>query len=123
MHPDEYVAAPGGARFDVPLDHNHVVVFSLDTNRRFTHKIVPHLAAPANDNEWLGVTFRTSGTWVRVDGDTAVFEDGTPLTLADEDERAEFYRLRGRENREPGFTYPTLSYTISPSDRMPPTAG
>ena len=75
-------------------------------------------------NRWLGITFRTSGTFVHFGdhgGDGAAYlGDGTPLTLASEDERQAFYRLRRRENREIDFDYPPLAYTISESDRWPP---
>ena len=55
---------PGGDAFEVPLAHNSVVVFSLDTNRRFKHKIVLDKAAHPPENQWLGITFRTSKTFV-----------------------------------------------------------
>ena len=44
----------------------------------------------------------------------------TRLTLADDEQRREFYRLRRRENNETDFTYPRMTYTISESDLMPP---
>ena len=114
--------APGsGEAFEIPLTHNSVVVFSLDTNRRFRHKIVLDRAASPPPNEWLGVTFRTSATFVQHRGDgEARLASGAPLRLASDTERRDFYRLRGRENREPGFVYPDLDFTISPSDLLPP---
>lgn len=105
----------GAAGFEVPLAHGSVVVFSLDANRRHRHRIV--LQGPAPDNRWLGFTFRTSRTFVS----GARFADGTPLTLADEEQRRALYQLRGRENREPDFTWPRLTCTISESDLLPPT--
>merc|ERR1712050_536946 len=51
---------PGGGTFEIPLTHNSVVVFSVETNRRFRHKIVLDAAAQPPENQWLGVTFRTS---------------------------------------------------------------
>ena len=45
------------------------------------------------------------------------------LTLADDDQRREFYHLRSRENNETDFAYPRLTYTISESDLMPPESG
>ena len=106
-----------GAGFEIPLAHGSVVVFSLATNRRFTHTIA--LSPNAPDNDWLGITFRTSKTFVRfVDGQCIA--NGTPLTLATEGERREFFRLRRRENDELDFAYPPLHYTISESDLVPP---
>lgn len=108
---------PGAAPFEIPLAHHGVVVFSLDTNRRFRHKIVLRPNAP--ENEWLGVTFRTSKTFVRFVDSRPCFQDGTPLTLANDEERREFFRLRHRENVETDFTYPPLRYTLSASDLRP----
>ncbi|MEM7155251.1 MAG: hypothetical protein AAF799_20550 [Myxococcota bacterium] len=110
-----------GETFQVPLLHNHVVVFSLDTNRRFKHKIVLDRSHNPPDNQWLGLTFRTSATFVRPHDDGMAFDSGEPLTLATEDERREFHRLRGRENREVDFVYPRLTYTISRSDLLLPS--
>jgi hypothetical protein len=111
---------PAGAAFEIPLAHDSVVAFDLDTNRRFTHTIA--LAAKAPENDWLGVTFRTSKTFVRFVAGHAELETGSRLTLADEHQRRALFQLRGRENAEPDFTYPALAYTISPSDLLPPTA-
>ncbi len=107
--------------FEIPLTHHSVVVFSLDTNRRFRHKIVLDTSRQPPENQWLGITFRTSGTYVRRRDESVCFEDGTPLTLADEEQRRAFYKLRRRENQEVGFTYPSLGYTISESDMLAPS--
>lgn len=111
---------PGGGRFEVPLTHNSIVVFSLDTNRRFKHKIVLDTSAHPPENQWLGITFRTSKTFVQHRGERMHFEQGAPLMLANDDQRREFYKLRRRENQETDFIYPQLSYTISESDMMLP---
>ncbi|NJK32122.1 MAG: alpha-ketoglutarate-dependent dioxygenase AlkB [Deltaproteobacteria bacterium] len=111
---------PSGDVLEIPLTHHSVVVFSLDTNRRFRHKIVLDRSLQPPENQWLGVTFRTSGTFVRPSGERMHFEDGEPLTLADDDQRRAFYELRRRENQETSFTYPRLTYTISESDLMRP---
>lgn len=115
----------GGGRVEIPLVHDSVVVFALDTNRRCRHTIA--LApSPGNgrqqspENPWLGVTFRTSKTFVRIHEREACFEDGSPLTLATPDEAREFFSLRRRENTETQFFYPRLTYTLSDSDRMLP---
>ena len=110
---------PGGEKFEIPLTHNSVVVLSVATNRRFRHKIVLDASKRAPENQWLGVTFRTSKTSVRLRDGHAYLPDDTPLTLATEEQRREFFRLRGRENDETDFTYPRITYTISESDLMP----
>lgn len=110
---------PGGERFEVSLAHHSVVVFSVNTNRRFRHKIVLNASPRTPENPWLGVTFRSSKTLVLSRDGRTFFEDGTPLTLADEEQRREFFQLRRRENRETDFRYPRVAYTLSESDRMP----
>ncbi len=103
--------------FDIPLHHGRVVIFSIETNRRFTHAIA--LTANAPDNDWLGITFRTSKTFARfVDGIPHV--NKAPLALATEDQRRELFQLRRRENDETDFRYPPIAYTISESDLRPP---
>ncbi|MEU6237723.1 alpha-ketoglutarate-dependent dioxygenase AlkB [Kitasatospora sp. NPDC047058] len=106
--------------FEIPLVHNGVVAFSVDSNRRLRHRIVLDTPAQAADNQWLGVTFRTSKTFVRFRDGQAHLPQGARLTTADDEQRHEFYRLRRRENQETDFVYPRLTYTISESDLMPP---
>ncbi|MFI5984740.1 hypothetical protein ACIBEA_28190 [Streptomyces sp. NPDC051555] len=110
----------GGGTFEIPLAHGGVVAFSVDSNRRFKHKIVLEAAARAVDNPWLGVTFRTSKTFVRFRDGHAYLPQGVRLLSADEEQRREFYRLRRRENSETDFFYPPLSHTVSESDLIPP---
>ncbi|BFP51430.1 alpha-ketoglutarate-dependent dioxygenase AlkB [Streptomyces griseus] len=113
-------AADSGEKFEVPLAHNSVVVFSVEANRRLKHKIVLDAPDRTADNSWLGVTFRTSKTLVRFRDGHAHLPQGARLTSADEEQQSEFYRLRRRENKETDFVYPSLTYTISESDLMPP---
>lgn len=113
---------PGGARLEIPLSHNSAVVFSVAANAWFKHKIVLSGAAGA-ENRWLGVTFRTSKTFVQYRDGAAHFADGARLTLADGEQKRAFYSLRRRENAEPDFVYPRLGYTICESDLLPPVRG
>ncbi|MEU8516945.1 alpha-ketoglutarate-dependent dioxygenase AlkB [Kitasatospora sp. NPDC048722] len=110
----------GGEEFEIPLAHNSVVVFSVDANRRLRHKIVLDAPGEAVDNQWLGVTFRTSKTLVRFRDGHAYLPQGVRLLAADDEQQREFYRLRRRENQETDFVYPALTYTISESDLIPP---
>ncbi|MCI4046118.1 alpha-ketoglutarate-dependent dioxygenase AlkB [Streptomyces sp. TRM75563] len=110
----------GGEKFEIPLVHNSVVVFSVASNRRLKHKIVLDAPDRTADNTWLGVTFRTSKTLVRFRDGHAHLPQGVRLTTADDEQQSEFYRLRRRENKETDFVYPSLTYTISESDLMPP---
>ncbi|MGQ4727276.1 alpha-ketoglutarate-dependent dioxygenase AlkB [Streptomyces sp. Ju416(a)] len=113
-----------GETFEIPLTHNSVVTFSVASNRRLKHKIVLDAPGQTEENEWLGLTFRTSKTPVRFHDDGhACLPQGARLALADDEQRSEFYRLRRRENQEADFAYPPLThmtYTISESDLMPP---
>jgi hypothetical protein len=108
---------------DIKLDHNSIVLFSLDTNSKYLHKIVldeNHI----NNDEWLGITFRLSKTFIK-------FINEIPyiyyinnnninyiniLTLATPDEIKQFYKHRSDENKSVGFVWPEINYTISISD-------
>ncbi|MFF2898054.1 alpha-ketoglutarate-dependent dioxygenase AlkB [Streptomyces sp. NPDC057966] len=111
---------PEGEKFEIPLAHNGIVVFSVESNRRLRHKIVWDAPAGTPDNQWLGVTFRTSKTFVRFRDGHACLAQGARLVPADDEQKREFYRLRRCENNESDFVYPPLAYTISESDLMPP---
>ncbi len=110
----------GGEKVEIPLAHHSIVAFSVSSNRRLRHRIVLDAPGPAADNQWLGVTFRTSKTFVRFRDGHAHLPQGARLLPADEEQRHEFYRLRRHENRETDFTYPLLTYTVSESDLTPP---
>jgi hypothetical protein len=110
----------GGDPSEIPLTHNSVVVFSVETNRRLKHKIVLDSSTQIPENQWLGITFRTSKTFVRFRDESAYFLDDARLMLANDDQRREFYHLRRRENNETDFIYPRIPYTISESDMIPP---
>ncbi|HEU5023422.1 MAG TPA: hypothetical protein VFV01_00735 [Spirillospora sp.] len=112
--------AASNEKLEIPLAHNSFLTFSIDSNRRLRHKIVLDPSAQTTDNLWLGVTFRMSKTLVRFHNGQAFLPQDVRLTLADEEQRREFYRLRRRENDETNFAYPPLTYTISESDLMPP---
>eukprot|EP00300_Choanocystis_sp_HF-7_P008500 c15937_g1_i2.p1 GENE.c15937_g1_i2~~c15937_g1_i2.p1 ORF type:complete len:669 (+),score=130.06 c15937_g1_i2:34-2007(+) len=118
--PRKLVVQPkaGGETFEIPLLHQTVVVFSLDTNRRHLHKIVLSAAAP--ENEWVGVTFRTSKTFVQLRDKRAHLQDGSQLTLATEVQCKEFYKLRSCENKQVDFIYPPLPFTLSEQDLLEP---
>lgn len=83
--------------FEIVLEHDSVIEFSLATNRRYTHAILP----TKHDGDWFGITFRTSKTFVTA-----------PLPLATDEQRREFLQLRRRENEEVDFAWPAISYTL-----------
>eukprot|EP00462_Mataza_sp_D1_P024313 CAMPEP_0175129660 /NCGR_PEP_ID=MMETSP0087-20121206/5592_1 /TAXON_ID=136419 /ORGANISM="Unknown Unknown, Strain D1" /LENGTH=746 /DNA_ID=CAMNT_0016411827 /DNA_START=47 /DNA_END=2284 /DNA_ORIENTATION=+ len=109
-----------GNLYEIPMTHKSCIVFSLDTNSRHKHKIVLDSFKQQQENEWLGVTFRTSKTFISYRNGCAYFEDSTALKLCPEASKGAFYQHRGRENREIGFVYPPLSFTVSGSDLVPP---
>ncbi|MFB7941910.1 hypothetical protein [Streptomyces sp. NPDC056049] len=111
---------PGAESFELPLTHHSAVAFSVDSNRLLRHRIVLDAAGRAAENQWLGLTFRTSKTTVRFRDGHAHLPDGTRLAPADDEQRRAFYRLRRRENQETDFAYPPLAHTVSESDLMPP---
>lgn len=110
--------------FDIALTHNSLVLFSVETNAKYSHKIIlenPNREAlKLADNKWLGITFRSSKTFVKFNNDIPSFEDGTFIELANEIQEKAFYKLRGEENRSLNFTYPSLKYTLSKADLILP---
>ena len=48
------------------------------------------------------------------------FKNGEALTLADENQQREFYKLRGQENKSMDFKYPWIGYTLSKADTLIP---
>lgn len=110
--------------FEIPLDHQTLVLFSLDTNTKYLHKIVMvnggNIPKDGVDNRWMGITYRTSATYIQFKNGAPYFKDGTLLKLANEEEKKTFYKLRGEENRSVDFKYPSLPFTISQADCLPP---
>ncbi|MEL1255244.1 hypothetical protein AAEO57_15755 [Flavobacterium sp. DGU38] len=110
--------------FDIPLTHNSIVLFSLFTNKKYLHKIVlesvPGQKKLESDNKWLGITFRKSKTFIQFKDNIPYFTDGELLTLANDDEKKEFFKLRGEENNNMNFEYPKLKYTLSIGDTIMP---
>jgi hypothetical protein len=110
--------------FEISLTQNSVVLFSVANNNKFLHKIVldaaPNLKLLVADNKWLGITFRTSKTYIQFKNSLPHFPDGKLLELANKEQETEFYKLRGEENRRLDFVYPEVGYTVSTGDMMMP---
>ena len=105
------------------LSHNSVILFSFSTNKKYKHKIIMksnHGNYSFSENEWLGITFRTSKSIVHSINDKPFLNGEIELKLASEEEEREFYRLKGEENRSMEFDYPKLDYTLSPADLIRP---
>lgn len=101
------------------MENNSIILFSTETNANYQHKVV---LENDSDNQWIGITFRLSKTFVRYTESGPVFcRDGKPLTLATDVERSHFYKLRNVENKNMGFKYTdTIRYTVSESDLIRP---
>ena len=109
---------------EILLENNSVILFSLATNSKYQHKIFLDLSSKKKDllrdNRWLGITFRKSKTFIRFENNLPWFGSGEELELADENQRREFYKLRGQENKSMDFKYPWIGYTLSKGDTMVP---
>ncbi len=112
--------------FECLLENNSVVLFSLSTNTKFFHKIVlescENVKPRYADNRWLGITFRQSKTFIHFKDNLPYFPNEELLKLADDSQSKEFYQLRAQENNSVHFIYPDLTYTLSISDTMIPSA-
>jgi hypothetical protein len=110
--------------FEIPLTHNSFILFSVETNSKFLHKITLdrmfNQKTLQSDNKWLGITFRKSKTFIQFEDNLPYFSNGQLLEPANEEQKAEFFKLRGQENRLINFVYPELSYTLSIADRLMP---
>ncbi|MCU0437289.1 MAG: alpha-ketoglutarate-dependent dioxygenase AlkB [Raineya sp.] len=106
------------------LENNSVVLFSTASNMLFQHKITSNppqsVKGGTIENRWLGITLRLSKTFIEFKENLPYFENGELLTLAQEEQRKAFFLLRGQENNSTDFSYPHLTYTISPADMMMP---
>ncbi len=103
---------------EIIMEHNSVIIFSLQTNRQHLHKII--LENINENNRWLGITFRLSKTFINhIDNTPFIYNTDNILTLANKEETIKFYKLRGEENKSLDFKYPEFNYTISVSDTLP----
>ncbi len=110
--------------FEFSLTHNSLILFSLSANSRFYHKIileqVPKQKSLKSENKWLGITFRESKTFIQFKNNLPYFLDGKLLELANDNQKKEYYRLRGEENKSLDFIYPKIDYTLSNADTIIP---
>lgn len=105
---------------DIPLDNNSIVFFSIDTNKKYQHKIILETVRRPRC-KWLGITFRQSKTFVQFIDERVFFvSSGEELTAADEQQKKDFYRCRRKENTLIEYSYPNITYTISRGDLLQP---
>lgn len=104
---------------EILLEHNSVIIFSTETNKKYLHKII--LDTCNKDNRWLGITFRLSKTFVKFVNEIPYFyPNGNMLTIATKEETREFMKHKGTENLKIGHIYPEIEYTISVGDTLLP---
>jgi hypothetical protein len=102
------------------LNHNSAVIFSTDTNKKYLHKII--LNKIQSNDEWLGITFRLSKTFIKFINEIPYFyKINKLLTLANDIEKKQFFQLKKLENINCDFNYYQIDFTISESDLIKPT--
>jgi hypothetical protein len=109
------------------LEENTAVLFSVEQNALYRHKIVPVMACPdpdASDSVYLGITLRFSKRSVKYLDGRVVLETGRELELlTNKLDIKEFHKLRSCENASPKpyvYSYVQSAQTLSPSDMMEP---
>lgn len=107
------------------LDHGAFVFWDLKTNQEYVHKIMLRKEFPDSGVSWMGLTFRLSKTFVKLNTvrEEIVFaHNDRRLRVATDKERQEFYKLKSQENKLADFSwrYDQIDYTLSPSDLLAP---
>lgn len=101
----------------IDLTHNSIVLFSLETNSRYLHKIILNKAT--TNNKWLGITFRLSKTFIYFINEIPYFYNTIArLQIATDNQKKDFYKCRSEENKSIQYVYSDIYYTISPSDLL-----
>jgi hypothetical protein len=96
--------------YEVALENNSLVLFSVKTNRKHLHKIFLN---NTSENNWLGITFRLSKTYVQyADNLPYFYPNGKLLRCATKEEEKEFFKLKKMENDRDDFIYPNIDYMI-----------
>lgn len=102
-------------KYALNMFHNSVTMFDTNINKQFVHKIHREYEDPT---KCIILTMRLSKTMVLYTPIPKI--NGVELRMYKDNENHEFYKLRGRENKETDFTWPQIEYTLSESDLLPP---
>jgi hypothetical protein len=99
---------------NIVLNHNSIVMFSTETNKRYLHKII---LDNAEDNRWLGITFRLSKTFIHFINEVPYFY-GTEkkIKYVDANEIKEMYKYKSLENSKINYEYPDIYFTLNKGD-------
>lgn len=110
-----------GELSEIVMEHNSVIIFSIDTNKKYLHRIVPISTVKSSDQScrWLGVTLRLSKTLIRFVNEIPYFSTTSKILRLNTDKR-EFMKQKGVENSNSGYDCVDIDYTISISDTMLP---
>jgi len=110
-----------GELSEIVMEHNSVIIFSTDTNKKYLHRIVPISTVKSSDQScrWLGVTLRLSKTLIRFVNEIPYFSTTSKILRLNTDKR-EFMKQKGVENSNSGYDCVDIDYTISISDTMLP---
>lgn len=108
-----------GKTFYILLEDKSMVVWTLETNAKYRHKIIP---CNNLDNVCHTMTLRNSKTFVSyVDNRCIMVSSMKELLLANDNEKNNIITLKGIENKEIMTSgYPSYNYTLSPSDMLKP---
>lgn len=98
---------------EIVMEHCSIILFDMDANIRHVHKIVSD--GSGSRARWLGLTMRTSGTFVTPQEDEAVVfrKDGLPMLTATEDDKRWFFEMKKQENKSPDFKYPHIQFSLA----------
>lgn len=103
--------------FEILMEHNSIIIFSTETNKKHLHRIV--LETNRSNNKWLGITFRLSKTFIQfVNEIPYLYGTDKILRIANEEEKKQFRKYKGIENAQIGYDYPEIDYTISVGDML-----
>lgn len=96
----------------ISMNNNQLILFSLDANNKFMHKVVLIEDKKYKNNEWIGITYRLSKTFI---------DPYKPhIYVANDKERHDFYKFKNIENTvNKNDKVIDITYTISPSDLLP----
>ena len=107
---------------EISLDHNSVVIFSTETNKKYQHKIILDQSTDKQTStgcKWLGITFRFSKTVIKFIKDIPYFyPNGNELKLATDEDKKIFLKHKSEQNKQIGYNYPEISYTLSVGDLL-----
>jgi hypothetical protein len=100
----------------VTMEHNSIILFSTDTNKKHVHKII--MDGAKSDDLWIGLTFRLSKTSISFVNNVPHIS-GQVLKLATDDDKKLFFSERKTENSTIEHKWPSFNFTVNPGDLIP----